>query len=81
LGFFVILAVARLQIQGRLPMLFVILSMVGLTGLIVQGYLGGEMVYRYGAGGRAVQILSSQHANGEYKKAPEQNSGALDREE
>ena len=79
LGFFVILAVARLQIRGRLPGLFVILSMVGLTGLTVQGYLGGEMVYRYGAGVRAVQVLSSQHANSEHKKAPEQNSGALNR--
>jgi uncharacterized membrane protein len=75
-GFFIVLAVARLQIHGRLPVLFVILSALGFAGLLVQGYLGGEMVYRYGAGVRAVQILSSQQADDGQKKAPAQCPGA-----
>lgn len=75
-GFFIVLAVARLQIHGRLPVLFVILSALGFAGLLVQGYLGGEMVYRYGAGVRAVQILSSQQADDGQKKAPAQRPGA-----
>ena len=58
LGFFLVLAVARSRIHDRLPVMFVILSSLALAGLIVQGYLGGEMVYRYGAGVRAVQVLS-----------------------
>ncbi len=58
LGFFIILLVARLQIRGRLPYLYLILAGVGLIGLTLQGYWGGEMVYRYGAGVRAVQVLS-----------------------
>jgi uncharacterized membrane protein len=70
LGFFVVLAVARIQIAGRLPLLFVMLSVLGLAGLVVQGYLGGELVYRYGAGVRAVQVLSQQQLS-EQKKAPE----------
>jgi uncharacterized membrane protein len=70
LGFFIVLMVARLQIAGRLPILFVMLSMLGLAGLVIQGYLGGELVYRYGAGVRAVQIFSQQQLN-EQKKAPE----------
>ena len=58
LGFFVILLVARLQIRGQLPLLYLILAGMGLVGLTLQGYWGGEMVYRYGAGVRAVQVLS-----------------------
>jgi uncharacterized membrane protein len=58
LGFFLVLAVARLRMHDHLPTLFVILAALGLVGLIVQGYLGGELVYRYGAGVRAVQVLS-----------------------
>jgi uncharacterized membrane protein len=72
LGVFLVLAIARLRIRERLPAVFVILSVLGLVGLIVQGYLGGELVYRYGAGVRAVQILSSQHTDNEQKKAPEE---------
>jgi uncharacterized membrane protein len=72
LGLFLILAIARLRIHDHLPALFVVLSLLGLVGLVVQGYLGGEMVYRYGAGVRAVQILSSQPPDGEQKKAPEE---------
>jgi uncharacterized membrane protein len=71
LGFFLALAVARFRIQDRLPIMFVILAALGLIGLVAQGYLGGEMVYRYGAGVRAVQVLSHQDANDEEKKAPE----------
>jgi len=58
LGFFIILLVARLQIREQLPLLYTILAGVGLIGLTIQGYWGGEMVYRYGAGVRAVQVLS-----------------------
>ena len=58
LGFFIILLVARLQIRGQLPRLYIILAGMGVIGLTVQGYWGGEMVYRYGAGVRAVQMLS-----------------------
>jgi uncharacterized membrane protein len=77
LGFFVILAVARMQIPSRLPALFVMLSALALAGLVVQGYWGGELVYRYGAGVRAVQMLSHQRADGGQKKAPEHSRGAL----
>jgi len=70
LGFFLALAVVRLRLPGRLPAAFVVLSALGLAGLLVQGYLGGEMVYRYGTGVRAVQVLSSRPAGGEQKKAP-----------
>jgi uncharacterized membrane protein len=72
LGLFLILAIIRARIHGRLPAVFVALSILGLGGLIVQGYLGGELVYRYGAGVRAVQILSNQPAGSEQKKAPGQ---------
>ncbi len=58
LGFFIILLVARLQIREQLPLLYIILAGMGLIGLTIQGYWGGEMVYRYGAGVRAVQVLS-----------------------
>ncbi len=58
LGFFIVLLVARWQIRGRLPPLYIVLAGVGVIGLTIQGYWGGEMVYRYGAGVRAVQVLS-----------------------
>jgi uncharacterized membrane protein len=72
LGLFLVLAMARLRIHGRLPAMFVVLSLLGLGGLVMQGYLGGEMVYRYGAGVRAVQILSNQHTASEQKEAPKE---------
>jgi len=74
-GFFIALAVARLQISSRLPALFMILSGLGLAGLVVEGYLGGELVYRYGAGVRAVQILSAGRTNDEQKKPQQQELG------
>ena len=73
-GFFLILAVVRTQIAGRLPLFFVLLTGLGLAGLVVQGHWGGELVYRYGTGVRAVHILSQPaptHGN-----APKQGSGA-----
>lgn len=71
-GFFLVLAIARLQLHDRLPVLFLVLALVGIGGLTVQGYLGGELVYRYGAGVRAVYILSEAGAKGEeHKRAPE----------
>lgn len=62
LGFFAILTVARLQINAQLPLLYMVLAGLGLIGLTIQGYWGGEMVYRYGAGVRAVQVLSEAAA-------------------
>jgi uncharacterized membrane protein len=78
-GFFLVLAIFRVGINERLPLFFVALSAVGLIGLLVQGYLGGELVYRYGAGVRAVQILSTQVPQVEQKKAPEGASEAKDK--
>jgi hypothetical protein len=43
-------------------------------GVLVQGYIGGELVYRYGAGVRAVQVLSERHQAQERKKASEGES-------
>ncbi|MGH8007825.1 MAG: DUF2231 domain-containing protein [Candidatus Binatia bacterium] len=77
-GFFIALAVVRLQIPSRLPGLFVIFSALGLVGLMVEGYWGGELVYRYGAGVRAVQILSKERSDGGQKKAPAEEAGAVD---
>jgi uncharacterized membrane protein len=68
---FLVLAVVRLRIHERLPVVFVLLGVFGLIGLVVQGYLGGELVYRYGAGVRAVQVLSERIGISEQKKAPE----------
>lgn len=68
---FLVLTVIRLHIQARLPTAFVLLGMLGLVGLVIQGYLGGELVYRYGAGVRAVQVLSERLEMSEQKKAPE----------
>ncbi len=69
LGFFIILLVARLQMRGPLPLLYIIVAGMGLIGLTLQGYWGGEMVYRYGAGVRAVQVLSETAAEASAKKS------------
>jgi uncharacterized membrane protein len=68
LGFFVILAVIRLRLAEPLPVSWLVCATLGVLGVLGQGYIGGEMVYRYGAGVRAVQVLSEQV--GEKKKAP-----------
>ena len=43
---------------------------LGLIGLTIQGYWGGEMVYRYGAGVRAVQVLSEAAATQARQSGP-----------
>lgn len=68
-AFFLVLAVIRLRVPGRLPVLYVALGMLGVIGVVMQGYLGGELVYRYGAGVRAVQVLSEQVTSSEQKQA------------
>lgn len=68
---FFVLAIIRVRIQNRLPFLFVLLALLGSVGIILQGYLGGELVYRYGVGVRAVQILSAELGEGGQKKASE----------
>ena len=73
-GFFLVLAVVRTQIAGRLPLFFVLLTGLGLAGLVVQGHWGGELVYRYGTGVRAVHILSQPAPT--HDNAPKQGSGA-----
>jgi len=78
-GFFFVLAIFRVGISERLPLFFMLLSGVGLVGLLVQGYLGGELVYRYGAGVRAVQILSVQEPKHGQKKASEESSEAVNK--
>jgi len=77
LGFFIILLVARLQIREQLPLLYIILAGMGLIGLTFQGYWGGEMVYRYGAGVRAVQVLSdaARPTISENMRTPELDKG------
>jgi len=75
-GLFLVLAVFRVGIDERLPLFFMLLSGVGLIGLLIQGYLGGELVYRYGAGVRAVQVLSAQELEHRQKKASEKTSEA-----
>lgn len=77
LGFFIILLVARLQIREQLPLLYIILAGMGLIGLTIQGYWGGEMVYRYGAGVRAVQVLSdtAQQTTSKNMRMPELDKG------
>ena len=77
LGFFIILTVIRVQIDGRLPVFFLIMIGLGLGGLVVQGYWGGELVYRYGTSVRAVHILSEQHTVLKMKTAPKASSGAV----
>ena len=76
---FFILAVMRLRIHDRLPLVFIMLGALGVGGLAVQGYLGGELVYRYGAGVRAVQVLSEQRVVHAQKKASGFCSEALER--
>lgn len=71
LGFFVILAVIRLRLTEPPPMALLVCATVGVIGVLVQGYIGGELVYRYGAGVRAVQVLSEQRQEYEQKKASE----------
>ena len=68
---FLVLAVIRLRILGRLPLGFVLLAVLGAIGIVLQGYWGGELVYRYGAGVRAVQVLSAPVLSSSQKKAPE----------
>ncbi len=77
LGFFLVLAVIRAQIDERLPLFFVILTGVGLGGLVLQGHWGGELVYRYGTSVRAVHILSQPHSELKNKTAPKNASGAV----
>ena len=57
-GFFLLLAAIRWQIKDRLPAAYMVLALAGVCGLGVQGYWGGELVYRYGAGVRAVHVLT-----------------------
>ena len=57
-GFFLLLAAIRWRIKGRLPAAYMVLALVGVCGLGIQGYWGGELVYRYGAGMRAVHVLT-----------------------
>jgi uncharacterized membrane protein len=68
---FLVLAIVRLRIHDHLPVVFILLGTLGLVGLGIQGYLGGELVYRYGAGVRAVQVLSERLGVSEQKKALE----------
>lgn len=77
LGFFIILTVIRVQIQGRLPIFFVIMMGLGLGGLIVQGHWGGELVYRYGTSVRAVHILSEQKSEPHNTTAPKKTPEAV----
>jgi uncharacterized membrane protein len=76
LGLLLFLSVVRARLAYRLPVFFVLASFLSIGGLVVQGYLGGEMVYRYGAGVRAVQVLSHQGQDGQQKKAPAGTTGA-----
>lgn len=72
LGFFVTLAVMRARLPEPLPVPWLVCATIGVLGVLGQGYIGGEMVYRYGAGVRAVQVLSERPH--EHKKAPEEQS-------
>jgi uncharacterized membrane protein len=74
LGFFVILAVIRLRLTEPPPVPLLVCMTLGVLGVLVQGYIGGELVYRYGAGVRAVQVLSEQRQTHEQKKASEKQS-------
>jgi uncharacterized membrane protein len=67
-AFFLVLAIVRSRIHGRLPVIFILLSMLGSIGIFVQGYWGGELVYRYGVGVRAVQVLSAPLLDSAQKK-------------
>ncbi len=61
LGFFVFLLIWRWRIQGQVSVVFLALAFLGVIGMAVQGYLGGEVVYRYGVGVKAVEALSAGH--------------------
>jgi uncharacterized membrane protein len=74
LGFFLVLAVLRFRLAGPPPLLLLVSITVGVFGLLVQGYIGGELVYRYGAGVRAVQVLSEHLKQHEQKEALEEGS-------
>jgi uncharacterized membrane protein len=70
-AWFLVLTVMRVRLAERLPVAFLLLAALGAAGLVLQGYWGGELVYRYGAGVRAVQILSAPSVEPGQKKAPE----------
>ena len=61
LGLFVFLLIWRWRIQGQVPVAFFALALLGVIGMVVQGYLGGEVVYRYGVRVKAVEVLSAGH--------------------
>ncbi len=56
--FFVLLLVWRWQIRRKPSWVFWVLASLGMLGMVVQGYLGGELVYRYGVRVQAVEFLS-----------------------
>lgn len=77
LGFFVILAVIRWRLTEPPPVLLLVGMTLGVLGVLGQGYIGGELVYRYGVGVRAVQMLSEQRLeHGQKKASKEQSSEA-----
>ncbi len=59
LGLFVFLLIWRWWIQGPIPISFLILALLGVMGIVAQGYLGGEIVYRYGVRVKAVEVLGA----------------------
>jgi uncharacterized membrane protein len=59
LGLFICLLIWRWRIQGQVPVSFLVLALLGVIGMAAQGYLGGEMVYRYGVRVRAVEVLGA----------------------
>jgi uncharacterized membrane protein len=59
LGLFAFLLIWRWRVQGQVPISFLVLALLGVIGLAAQGYLGGEIVYRYGVGVKAVEILGA----------------------
>lgn len=58
LGLFVFLLIWRWRMHGQVPVSFLALALLGVIGMAVQGYLGGEMVYRYGLRVKAIEVLS-----------------------
>lgn len=68
LGIVAVLFVWRLFLKGRFPMkagfLYIVLGLVG-TGLIfLNGFYGGEMVFKHGVAVEAVE-MTDQHAHGQ----------------
>ena len=59
LGLFACLLVWRLRAGGKPTPFLLTLAFLGLVGLTVQGYLGGEIVYRYGFRVKAVELLAT----------------------